>query len=89
MMSAGGPPTGSAAAAAALPTPSTRSKDFSSGAPRTLTPAGRNRILTTLATLGGEAAFEIDAAWRAKNLLLEYTEHTEHMASRFRTGSRA
>lgn len=37
----------------------------------TLTPTGRNRILTTLADLGGTACFEIGTAWRAKNLLLD------------------
>ncbi|MEX5638164.1 transposase, partial [Parafrankia sp. FMc2] len=39
--------------------------------PATLTPTGRDRILTTLADLGGLACFEIGAAWRAKNLLLD------------------
>ncbi len=39
--------------------------------PATLTPTGREKILTTLAALGGMACFEIGTVWRAKNLLLD------------------
>ncbi|MCL9759014.1 transposase [Frankia sp. AiPa1] len=41
------------------------------GGPATLTDRGREKILTTLADLGGDEAFAIGAAWRAKNLPLD------------------
>jgi hypothetical protein len=46
-------------------------KDLLLRGPATLTDRGREKILTTLADLGGEEAFAIGAAWRAKNLLLD------------------
>jgi len=46
-------------------------KDLLLRGPATLTDRGREKILTTLAALGGDEAFAIGAALRAKNLLLD------------------